>query len=733
MTSISQQLAAAMEHHRAGRLAQAETLYCAILDAEPDHPEALHRLGVLALQLRQPERAAELLSKAVALRSDSVEAHYNLGVVLEAQGRLDEAAASYHRALELRPAFAEAHYNLGVLLDKQGRWDEAAASFRRALEIRPDVAEAHNNLGAVLKKLGRLDEAIASFECALQRRPDYAEAHNNLGVAFDEQGRWNDAVASFERALQQRPDYAEAHNNLGVVLDGLGRLEEASASFHRALALQPDAAGVYTNLGFVLKKQGRLDEAIACFQRALEMQPDSADALIALVHQKKQICDWSGLAPLITRCLDMAGTDASGITPFSLLSLPSTPAQQLACARQWAARHLPVPAFRHPPADSRVTARLRVGYLSTDFRSHAVAYLVAQLFELHDRSRFEVIGFSYGPDDHSDMRRRLMQAFDEFVDLRSSSHHDAARRIHDARIDILVDLTGYTKDARSKILAYRPAPIQANFLGYPGTMGAEFMDYLIADAFLIPPDQGSFYSEKIVTMPDCYQPNDRKRAIAESVLTRESCGLPQDGFVFCCFNNNYKITPEFFDIWAGLLRKISGSVLWLLEASPYVTDNLRREAEARGVSGARLVFAPRVSPSQHLTRFRLADLFLDTLPYGAHTTTSDSLWAGLPVLTCVGDTFAGRVGGSLLRAAGLPELITNSPTEYAARALALATTHRNELARLRSRLEENRLRCPLFDSERFARHLEQAFERMWTRHRQGLPPESFAVTPLPAV
>ncbi len=721
-----------MEHHRAGRLAQAEALYRAILEAEPAHDEALHRLGVLVHQRGQPMRAIELLSQALALRPDSVEAHYNLGVVLDGLGRLEAAAASYHRALELRPAFAEAHYNLGVLQDKQGRWDGAIASFRRAIEIRPDLAEVHNNLGAVLKKQGWLDEAIASFERALQLHPDYAEAHNNLGVVFDEQGRWDEAIASFECALQLHPDYAEAHNNLGVVMDGLGRLEEASASFHRALALQPDIAGVHTNLGYVLKKQGRLDEAVARFQRALELQPDSADALMALIHQKKQICDWSELALLIGRCLAMADKGASGITPFSLLSLPSTPVQQLKCAKQWAAKHLPVPAFTHPATGMHAPSRLRIGYLSTDFRSHAVAYLVAQLFELHDRSRFEVIGFSYGPDDHSDMRQRLTRAFDEFVDLRPSPHRNAARRIHDAQIDILVDLTGYTKDARSKILAYRPAPIQVNFLGYPGTMGADFMDYLIADAFLVPPGQEQSYSEKVVTMPDCYQPNDRKRAISDAPLTRDACGLPRDGFIFCCFNNNYKITPEFFDIWTKLLRDIPGSVLWLLEASPYVTENLRREAEARGVTGMRLVFAPRVPPAQHLARFRLADIFLDTLPYGAHTTASDALWAGLPVLTCVGETFAGRVGGSLLRAAGLPELITYSLTEYAARALALATTQRDELARLHMRLVQNRLHCPLFDSERFARHLEQAFQRMWARYREDLPPESFAVTPLPA-
>jgi predicted O-linked N-acetylglucosamine transferase (SPINDLY family) len=418
-----------------------------------------------------------------------------------------------------------------------------------------------------------------------------------------------------------------------------------------------------------------------------------------------------------------------------MMAIPSSSADQLRCAQNWVANRLASIArlrdglgFRFPRGPK---SRLKLGYLSADFHQHATAYLIAELFELHDRTRFEIWAYSYGADDGSALRQRLVRACDRFTDIGSSSYEAAARQIYADGIDVLVDLKGYTRGARTQILALRPAPIQVNYLGFPGTLGADFVDYIITDRFITPPDQEPFFTEQLVYLPDCYQANDRQRPIAEQTPTRRECSLPETGFVFCCFNNTYKITPEVFTIWMRLLQKLPDSVLWLLEANPAVATNLRREAAARGVALERLVFAPRMSLAEHLARHCRADLFLDTLPVTAHTTGSDALWAGLPVLTCAGETFASRVAGSLLTAIGLPELITHSLAEYEARALHLAV-HPNELAALRERLAQNRLTAPLFDTPRFTRHLETAYRMMWEIYLKGEPPRQIKILPLPA-
>jgi predicted O-linked N-acetylglucosamine transferase (SPINDLY family) len=376
------------------------------------------------------------------------------------------------------------------------------------------------------------------------------------------------------------------------------------------------------------------------------------------------------------------------------------------------------------PRQSR--SRITLGYLSADFHAHATAYLIAELFEKHDRERFAVVGYSYGPDDGSSTRRRLVKALDRFVELKDVSFGDSAQRIAADGVDILVDLKGYTGNARTQILALRPAPIQVNYLGYPGTMGAPFMDYILVDDFIVPLEQQPFFTEKLVHLPGCYQVNDGQRAISPHTPSRAACALPEEGFVFCSFNNNYKITPEMFGVWMELMKAVPGSVLWLLEGNRFAPANLRREAESRGVAAQRLVFAPRRSLADHLARYRLADLFLDTFPCNAHTTASDALWVGCPVLTLAGQTFVSRVAGSLLRSLGLPELITTSLDEYFDVALRLARDA-NWLAELRVRLAANRTTSRLFDAEQFARDLEQAYVTMWQIHMAGDKPHAFAV------
>jgi predicted O-linked N-acetylglucosamine transferase (SPINDLY family) len=461
------------------------------------------------------------------------------------------------------------------------------------------------------------------------------------------------------------------------------------------------------------------------------LKPDDADALFSLFHIKQTICDWSRYIEEEARIRDGVRTQVLQALPsaaFRLLGCASTPEEQFAYARRVAARTAVAKSDMLPSPPARRGERIRLGYLSANFHAHPIAYLIAGLIEHHDRRRFEVIGYGFDEDDGSAMRYRLMGAFDRFVDISQLQDRDAAQLIHADDIDVLIDLHGWTPDCRAKILAYRPAPIQVNYLGYPGTTGADFTDYIIVDRFVVRPEQQPFFSERLVYLPASYQCNDDKREIGARTPSRSECGLPKQGFVFCCFNNNYKITPLFFDIWMRLLRAVPESVLWLYEANLLVKGNLAREAAGRGVAPERLVFAPRLPQAEHLARHRLADLFLDTLPYNAHTTASDALWAGVPVLTCAGNTFAGRVAGSLLPAVGLGELVTTSLEEYEALAQRLAREPQL-LGELRVRLAQNRLTSPLFDTARYTRHVEAAYWRMCELWKAGHPPAAFSVPP----
>jgi predicted O-linked N-acetylglucosamine transferase (SPINDLY family) len=636
--------------------------------------------------------------------------------------------------LALRPEYAEAYLNLGTALKDQGELAEAVVCYQKALALRPEYAEAYLNLGTALKDQGELAEAVVCYQKALALRPVFAEAHNNLALALQAQGSLAEAMGHYEKALSSRPTYAEAYNNLGTALKEQGVLTKAIAHYRKALTLKPTLAGAHKNLGVALQEQGNIEEAIAHYRQALALRPTLAEAENQLMHQLQQHCEWAGLDDLFARQKILLHENPFvEIPPFTLMAIPSSPAEQLRCARNWVAKCLaPITRLRDGLGFQFARgykSRLCIGYLSTDFRQHPIACLVAELFELHDRARFQVYAYSYGPQDGSAIRQRIAQGSDQFVDIRETSFTEAARQIHVDGVDILVDLTGYTKSARTQILALCSAPIQVNYLGYPGTMGADFIDYIITDRFITPPDQEPFFTEKFVYLPDCYQVNDRQRPIAERTPSRTECGLPETGFVICCFNNTYKITPPIFDIWMRLLQEVPGSVLWLLEANPSVAANLRKEATVRGATPDRLVFAPRVPQEHHIARLPLADLFLDTVPVNAHATASDALWAGLPVLTCAGETFASRVAGSLLTAIGLPELITHSLEEYEARALHLIQ-HAEELAALRARLAENRLNSPLFDSKRFTRHLEAAYLLMWECYLKGEPPGQIEVPPL---
>ncbi len=625
------------------------------------------------------------------------------------------------------PEEAVARSRLGESLRRQGRLAEAEAHHRRAVAWLPGFGGNHFNLGLTLQALGRLAEAVDAYGEAGRLMPALAAAPCNRGVLLRALGRLIEAETALRHAVALDATLVPAWLNLGSVLQGRGRLEQAAACYRTALALRPDLAEAHANLGLALRELGRIADSVPGFRRALSLGlPDAGGVLAQLVQQQRHLCRWDGLAERSAHLVEAVRSGATQQAhPWIFLGEGAGSALELTCAQRysaWRTRTVPGNGFRH---DRGARERLRIGYLSADYHEHATAALIAELIERHDRRRVEVIGYSYGADDGGAMRRRLVRAFDRFTDLSTMPHAEAAARIHADGVDILVDLKGHTQNARIEIPAHRPAPVQVQWLGYPGTVGAGFFDYVIGDPVVTPIDRQPHYAERIVQMPACYQPNDRSRPIG-ATPSRAACGLPERGTVFCCFNAAYKITPALFDVWCRLLAAVPGSVLWLLDSDAEVPGNLRREAVARGIAAERLVFSPRLPPSEYLARYRLADLFLDTTPVGAHTTASDALWAGLPVLSILGEGFAARVAASLLHAVGLPELAVGSLAGYEATALRL-TRQPDALAALKARLADGRDRAPLFDTDRFARALERAYATMWAIHAAGDAPRAFAV------
>jgi predicted O-linked N-acetylglucosamine transferase (SPINDLY family) len=759
--TLSDAVKRALGSYQAGHFDEAEALCKAILRADANHFDALHLLAVVRSRLGRLQEALAGYDQALAIKPENVDALYNRGNALRNLKHFEDAVASYDRALAIRPDYAEALNNRGTTLQDLNHLEDALASYDRALAIKPDYVEALNNRGNTLRDLKRLDDALVSYDSALAMKPDYAEALNNRGATLQDLKCFEDALASYDKALTIKPDYSTALNNRGNALQGLKRFEDALASYDKALTINPDYTEALINRGNTLQGLKRFEDALASYDQALAIKPENAEALYnrgnalrdlkrfgdalasydkalaikpdhlyafgTLADSALKICDWTRTAELDGEIRAHITVQKSIIAPFTLLGYCSDASLQLKCARNYI-RHK-VPILPQPLWNGKIYQheRVRIAYLSADFCRHPVASLIVELFERHDRTHFEVLGVSFGADDQSEMRFRLAKSFDQFHDIRLKADRDAAVLLNQLEVDIAVDLTGYTQDARTNIFAHRPAPIQINYLGYPGTTGAKFIDYVIGDEIVLPFDQQACFTEKIVHLPDCFMVNDSTRPISPEIASRAQAGLPEQGFVFCCFNQSYKISRSMFQIWMRLLARVDGSVLWLSQLNDRAVRNLRHEAQAHNIDPERVVFAPWVAiQADHLARHRLADMFLDTLPYNAHTTASDALWAGLPLVTCLGESFPGRVGASLLNAIGLVELVTSSLEEYEACTLKLATDA-SLLGSIRRKLEQNRLRYPLFDTDRFRRHIEAVYLTMWEMWQRGESPRSFRV------
>lgn len=716
----------AIPRHQAGDLAGAEQLYNQVLAIAPADFTARHMLGVIRLQQGRNEEALELIGAALKINPRLPEALSDQAHLLRVLGRLEEALDSIDRSLALKPAVPQALFVRAGLLEQLQRRDEALAAYDRLMAVAPGVADAHNDRAILLRDMRRLEEARADHDKAVMLAPHNADMLYNRGVTLRDMNRAAEALADFDRALILNPGHLPVHFARANALLDLGRFEDALAACDRALALHRDFPDAQNLRGTLLWELKRPREALAVFDQILARYPDYPYARSGQANAVLHLCEWARTKAVLAAAKAdiMAGRPI--ISPLTLLGYGAEPALQLACARVLVQNLMaakPAPLANGKPYDH---GKIRLAYLSHDFQEHPVAAQIAELIERHDRSRFEVIGVSTGPDDAGPMRRRLVAAFDRFHDIQGLGNLEAAQLLRDKEIDVLVDLGGHTHGARLEIFAHRPAPVQATYLGYPGTTGADFIDYILGDAIVTPFDQQSYYSEQIVQLPVSFMANDSTRMVGPAPA-RAALGLPDQAFVFCCFNKYWKIGAEIFAVWMRLLNQVPGSVLWLKEDGDALAKaNLLAAAMAAGIDPARLIFAGRLDNEAHLARHACADLFLDSLPYNAHVTACDALWAGLPVLTVLGDSYPSRVAASLLTAIGLPELVTADLRAYEELALALAQDPAR-LAALRGKLAQNRNTKPLFDTAAFARHIEAAYGMMLDNAASGSGPRRFAV------
>ncbi len=696
--------------------------YDRVIQLNPDHAEAYSNRGNALRDLNQIDAAAESYEKAIQLNPSLPEVHYNLGNVLHDLKQFEDAVASYDKAILLNPDLPEIHYARGNALYDLKQFEDAVACYDEVIRLKSDYAKTFYNRGNAYKNLKKFEAAVASYDQAIQLRPDDAEAYSNRGNALRDLKQFNAAVASYDQAIRLNPSYFEAHSNRGNGLRDLKQFEAAIESYGQAIQLNPDLAEPYFGLGNLLIDLKQIDAAAESYGRAFYLKPDLEYLFGTLFHTKMKLCDWSHFESDLEALTRKIECNAQVASPFTVLSLIGSLSVQRKVAEISINDKDPYNPSLGPISKLQRSAKIRIGYFSADFHNHATAYLMAELFESHDTSRFELFAFSFGPDRDDEMRHRVSKSFDQFLDVGMMSDTEVAELSRGLCIDIAVDLKGFTQDARLGIFTYRAAPIQVSYIGYPGTLAADYIDYLIADKTIIPEHNQQYYSEKVVYLPNSYQVNDRNRVISDRQFTREELGLPTEGFIFCCFNNNHKITPHVFDGWVRILDAVEGSILWLLEDNPTAAINLRNEAEKRGLNPCRLVFAKRIQLSEHLARHRAADLFLDTLPYNAHTTASDALWAGLPVLTCMGESFASRVSASLLRAIDLPELITSNQLEYESLAIELAM-HPEKFKAITAKLSRNILTTPLFDTPLFTKHIEDAYTQMYEQYQDGSLPD----------
>src|SRR3989338_3402456 len=717
---LQAQLSRAAQYGQQGHFQEAEKICVELLKRFPNHPEALHLAGLAALQQQKIPAAIDFFQKAIRAQGKNPAFYNHLGVAYCYNQQVAEGLQAYGKAIQLNSSFAEAHLNLGIALAKAKRWEEAKQHDEKACALAPNNPIAWNELGNLYQVQGDLSQAVMAYQQALKINPHYAEGYYNLGMALRQQHQLEAAKTCYQKALALKPHYIEARNNLGTIFMDLEQASAGIEQFKQVLAENPHFIPAIKNLGDIYLRLDRYQEAIAVFKQGLSQQPDHLELLNAIVLALKNDAEWNELevwqSALMTALQKaLAAGELCHLSPFSALSLPF---DQALCAKI-AADHAHhtfqsiVPKVYSVYMTSKLR-KLRIGYVTADFRDHPVGHLLPGVLEHNDRAQFEIIAYSIGPEDHSTYRSRIKKACDQFIDLAQRSIADGVDRIRSDQVDILIDLMGYTNYAKPEIFAHRCAPIQIGYLGYPGTCGGSFLDYYIADPTALPETLGCHFSEKILYLPHAYFATDDHMAVAAEPPTRAECQLPEDVFVYCCFCTHYKLSLPAFNAWMKILAAVPNSVLWLFSRTESFEQNLRKIAMQQNISADRIIFAKRESKERHLARHRHADLFLDTFLYNAHTTAIDALWTGVPLITYLGQTMQSRVSAALLKAIDLPELITVSVEEYIEKAISYGR-NKDAHAALKQKLQDHILTTPLFNTAGYTRDLEKAYRLSWDR------------------
>ncbi|MDC0431557.1 tetratricopeptide repeat protein, partial [Paracoccaceae bacterium] len=738
-----------------GRFDEAVESYQKAVKLEPDFADAHYNLGNALKQTGDLKQAIESYKTSLTINPSDAEVLFNYGNALKNYGEFDQAIEVYAKVLKLNPQFTAAKinmdnankdkitransikkpsilnnsipktsiklYKMAIQLYEQGSLQKALDYLENAIEICPQFAEAYSLMGLIFLGNDTPEAAIDSYKKAIRINPYYADAYNNWGNALLNQGDANEAIKKYKKAIKLKPYYAEAYFNLGNALRNSDNLNTAISNYRKAIEIKSDFFNAFTNLGHSLGDIGDLEGAIQSYRKALQIKPEDAQIRIDKLHQQGLACDWVSLSRE-NRFIAKVGVSGHIVHPFPCLSLEDAPARHKLRSENYAKNIILQKSMKCHFWLLERAKRLRLGYFSSDFKNHPVSRLMAKVFELHDRNRFEVFGYSIKQNDDDYMQQRLRKAFDQFIDISSMSDEDIVALVRRDGIDIAIDLNGYTNHNRVSVFAHRVAPIQINYLGYPGTMGADFIDYIIADQNLIPVGCQKYYSEKPIYLPHQFQAQDDTLRICDITPSRSELGLPEKGFVFCAINNTYKIKPPEFNIWMHLLQRVEESVLWLLEANEVVKNNLIQFAKSKGIPEYKLVFAKHTTHEKYLAQFMNADLYLDTFIYNAGATASNALWAGLPVITKVGKGYTARMAGSLLAALGLPELITSTEKEYANLALQLAENPKM-MAVIKQKLKTNLRTMPLFKTNIFTKNLETGYQMAYDRCLEGKKPD----------
>lgn len=718
----------AFQLYQAGRLNEAEFAFQKVIKISPSHIGAKTMLGSIYVQTDRIFDGIKLLENSLKKDPRQFWALNTLAVGFINQNQYQKAFLALNKAIDLKPDYIDAFFNLGKVNRALGRFGDAISNYSKCISFNSNYADAFSNRGNIyLEDLNQPEKALSDFQAFIALTPNSWHGSFNLGNALRKLQRFDQSILSYERAIQLNPEYSDIHFNCGLSFYDLKHYGEAISSYERAIQLNPKYAEVYFSRGAAHSNMRNYRDALQDYDRAFKLNPEIDFLLGSFIYTKAQLCDWDDYKELVIQLQRRIESHKKTSSPLAVQALVDSPHIQRQCAEVFIRKEFPLKADFNRQSKNSMHPKIRLAYFSADFREHPVSYLTAELFELHNRDRFELIAFSFGADTQDSLRKRLELAFDRFVDVKDKTDQEIVALVKEMEIDIAVDLTGFTEGCRTNIFAMRAAPIQVNYLGYPGTMAAEYMDYIIADPTLIPDEQQCHYSEKVAYLPATYMVNDSALKPSEKVFSRSDFNLPEEAFIFACFNAPHKITPAIFSGWMRILKAVDQSVLWLSHMNEIAINNLKNAAQECGIDSHRIIFASRIpSVNDHLNRIKLADLFLDTFPYNAHTTCNDALRVGLPVLTLMGASFASRVAASLLNAVNMPEFIVNTQEAYEAFAIELATNP-EMLKKLRSRLLSNLPTSDLLNTKRFTKHLESVYQAMYQRYQDDFLPDHIYV------